>query len=111
MNEAISKLLKYSKSEKLKLEKQDINENIKSIVFFLKNQSSTNNITFVLELQAKIPKFKFDKEKIENAFLNLSLNAIQAIEDGGVITYKTWAFCLLFGLLREPVSIFPLRSS
>ncbi len=89
VNEAISKLLKYSKSEKLKLEKQDINENIKSIVFFLKNQSSTNNITFVLELQTKIPKFNFDKEKIENAFLNLSLNAIQAIEDGGVITYKT----------------------
>ena len=92
VNEAISNMLKYSKSEKLKLEKQSINENIKSIVFFLKNQSSTNNITFILELQANIPDFYFDKEKIENVFLNLSLNSIQAIEETnkkGIITYKT----------------------
>ena len=92
VNEAISNMLKYSKSEKLKLEKQNINENIKSIVFFLKNQSSTNNITFILELQANIPDFYFDKEKVENVFLNLSLNSIQAIEENnkkGVITYKT----------------------
>lgn len=92
VNEAISNLLKYSKSEKLKQEKQNINENIKSIVFFLKNQSSTNNITFILELQANIPNFYFDKEKIENVFLNLSLNSIHAIEESnvkGIITYKT----------------------
>ncbi len=89
VNEAISKLLKYSKTEKLKLEKHNINDLIKSIVFFLKNQSGINRITFVLELEPEIPAFNFDKEKIENAFINLSLNAVQAIEGKGIIVYKT----------------------
>ncbi len=74
INEAISKMLKYSKSEKLSLEKLNINENIKSMVFFLKNQSSTNNITFILELQRNIPNIYYDKEMVDNVFLNLSLN-------------------------------------
>ncbi len=89
VNEAITKLLKYSKTEQLKLEKNDINELIKSIVFFLKNQSNTNKITFILELHPKIPSFYFDKEQIESVLINLSLNAIQAIEDSGSITFRT----------------------
>ncbi|MCF6364769.1 MAG: ATP-binding protein [Bacteroidales bacterium] len=92
VNEAISKLLKYAKSEKLTLDKQCINETVKSIVFFIKSQSSTKNVVFILDLQDKIPEFYFDREKIENVFLNLTLNAIDAIEEKnirGVITYKT----------------------
>jgi signal transduction histidine kinase len=89
VNEAISKLLKYSGNEELKMETHDINESVKSIVFFLKNQSGTGRITFAMELQAKIPMFRFDKEKIENAVMNLGLNAIQAIEDRGIVTFST----------------------
>ncbi|NPA68146.1 MAG: HAMP domain-containing protein [Chlorobi bacterium] len=89
VNEAVSKLLRYAKSEKLNLKKNNINELIKSIVFFLKNRPGTNKITFVLELNPKIPEFYFDKEQTENAFMNISLNAIQAIEDAGIITYRT----------------------
>ncbi|MCF6184463.1 MAG: ATP-binding protein [Bacteroidales bacterium] len=89
VNEAVSKLLKYSKFETLNLEMQDINKLIKSIVFFLKNQSSTNRITFVLELQTDVPVFNFDKEQIENVLINLSLNSIQAIEGRGIIAYRT----------------------
>jgi signal transduction histidine kinase len=89
VNEAISKLLKYSGNEELKMETHDINESVKSIVFFLKNQSGTGRITFAMELQAKIPMFKFDKEKIENAIMNLGLNAMQAIENRGVVTFFT----------------------
>ena len=42
-----------------------------------------------MELQANIPMFKFDKEKIENAVMNLGLNAIQAIDEKGIITLTT----------------------
>ncbi len=89
VNEAISKLLKYSGNEALILEKHDINESVKSMVFFLKNQSGTNRITFLMELQAKIPMFTFDKQKIESVMMNLGLNAIQAIEDKGMVTFST----------------------
>ena len=89
VNEAVSKLLKYAKSEKLNLEKQDINELIKSIVFFLKNQSNTNKITFILELNPKLPEFLFDKEKMETVLINICLNALQAIDNNGIVIFKT----------------------
>ncbi len=89
VNEAVSKLLRYSRSKKLNLETQNINQLVKSVVFFLRNQSGTDKVTFVLELQSEIPDFKFDAEKIETALINLSLNAIQATGDKGNIVYRT----------------------
>jgi two-component system NtrC family sensor kinase len=89
VNEAISKLLKYSGNEELLLEPHDINESVRSIVFFLKNQAGTNRFKFLMDLQTGIPMFKFDKEKIENAVMNLGLNAIQSIEGKGNVTFKT----------------------
>jgi signal transduction histidine kinase len=89
VNEAISKLLKYSGNESLKLAVHDINESVSSIVFFLKNQAGRSRITFIPDLEVNIPMFKFDKEKIENAVMNLGINAMQAIDRNGTITFKT----------------------
>jgi len=89
VNDAVTKLLKYSRSEEMFFEENNINEVIQSIVFFLKNQSGSERITFVLDLDSKLPKINFDKEQMENVLMNLSLNAIQAIEGKGSITYKT----------------------
>jgi len=59
------------------------------LAFFLKNQNHHKKISFQLKLQANIPTFGFDQEKIENVLLNLGLNAIQAINDSGTITFRT----------------------
>ena len=58
-------------------------------MFFLKNQKQNKKINFVTDLQSEIPDFIFDTGQIENVLLNLSINAIQAIEDQGIIILRT----------------------
>jgi two-component system NtrC family sensor kinase len=89
VNDAVTKLLKYSKSQDLNAENNNMNEVIQSIVFFLKNQSGSERITYILDLDSKLPEVKFDREQTEIALMNISLNAIQAIFGKGSITYKT----------------------
>lgn len=89
VNDAITDLLKYSRSKTLELKEGDINELIKSLVLFLQNQSHNEKIKFNMELYPHVPVFKFDDEQIENVLLNLGLNAIQAINHIGTITFET----------------------
>jgi signal transduction histidine kinase len=89
VNIAISNLLKYSRHTDITLKQGNINEIITNLVFFLKNQKQNKKINFVTDLQAEIPEFIFDTEQIENVLLNLSINAIQATEDQGIIILRT----------------------
>ncbi len=89
VNSAVSNLLIYSHSKELKVHEGNINVLVKSLLLFLRSQDHNKSIKFHLNLQPKIPVFKFDHEKIENALLNLGLNAIQAIPKEGTITYTT----------------------
>jgi two-component system NtrC family sensor kinase len=89
VNNAISDLLKYARKKDLTLEMNELNEVIKPLVFFLESQVKTKEIMFNLILQDEIPLFRFDKMQMEDVLLNLGINAIQAINEKGTITFKT----------------------
>jgi signal transduction histidine kinase len=89
VNNAISNLLKYSRPVELNLHQGNINGLVEALVLFLGSQKVNKNIIFKLELQEGIPEFSFDAEQLENVLMNLGLNAIQAIEKEGQITYRT----------------------
>jgi two-component system NtrC family sensor kinase len=89
VNKAIANLLKYSRSHELNIQEGDLNEIIRSVVFFLENQSAHRNMRFSMELDPGIPHFDFDSEQIENVLLNLGLNAVQACQQNCSVTYST----------------------
>jgi signal transduction histidine kinase len=89
VNQAIANLLKFSRSKDISSEPGNINEILRSILFFLSNQKHDKTIKFELDLSEIIPMFSFDHELIENVIMNLTLNAIQAIPENVLITYTT----------------------
>jgi len=89
VNKAISNLLNYSRSKELNLQEGDINEIIKSVMFFLRNQVDQKIIHFQADLDPNLTPFRFDPEQIENVLLNLGLNAIQTISEEGEVLFKT----------------------
>jgi len=89
VNKAVSNLLNYSRSRELNVQEGDINEIIKSVVFFLENQALNKQIQFMLDLDTRIPLFEFDPEQVENVLLNLGLNAIHACDVKGLVSYET----------------------
>jgi two-component system, NtrC family, sensor kinase len=89
VNQAISNMLQYSRTKELFPQQGNINELIRSLVFFLKNQAHEKIINFETDLGQDVPEFAFDHELIEDVLLNLSFNAIQSIPDNGVILFST----------------------
>ncbi len=87
VNQAISNLLRFSRSKDLSLQQGNVNEIIKSQVFFLKSQAHEKPINFDVVLNDDVPDISFDHELIENVLLNLSFNAMQSISENGTIRY------------------------
>ena len=89
VNKAISNLLNYSRSKDLNIQEGEINEIIKSVVFFLNNQVHHKAIRIHVDLDNAMPLIRFDPEQIENVLLNLGMNALQTITNEGEITFRT----------------------
>ncbi len=89
VNQAISNMLQYSRTKELFPQQGNINELIRSLVFFLKNQAHDKTVNFETDFGQDVPDFAFDHELIEDVLLNLSFNAIQSIPDNGVIRFST----------------------
>ncbi|HGY55119.1 MAG TPA: HAMP domain-containing sensor histidine kinase [Caldithrix abyssi] len=85
VNKTINDLLRFSRPIDLQLAAGNINEVIRTMVFFLQNQVKTSDIQFITRLRPDIPVFDFDAKQIEAVLINLGLNAIQAIESKGFI--------------------------
>ena len=89
VNQAISNMLKFSRSKELYLQYGNVNDIIKSLLFFLEHQAHEKTVNFKMDLSKNIPEMNFDNELIENVLLNLSVNTIQSIPENGSIVYKS----------------------
>jgi PAS domain S-box-containing protein len=67
----------------------DINKTIQNILYFIEPQCKNNKIKVSCNLNSKLPVFYFNVDRIRQALLNIFLNAIQAMPDGGEIEVTT----------------------
>jgi two-component system NtrC family sensor kinase len=63
----------------------DINDAVKEVVGFLEKEISFRNIRLELNLSQNLPKIVTDKGQIQQVLLNIINNAIDAVEEGGII--------------------------
>jgi len=67
----------------------DINETINEVLGFVERELVYRNIRLVMDLGDKIPLVLIDKGQIQQVFLNIINNAIDAVNDGGLISIGT----------------------
>lgn len=70
-------------------EQVDINKTINETIDFLENESRYRNIDIQLDPQEDLPKIQSDSSQLQQIFLNIINNAIDAIGKGGDIKIKT----------------------
>ena len=76
----------------------DINEMTEHVFSLLSHTISEKRIRCEKRLSNDIPKFMADRNKIEQVLMNLTINAIQSMESGGVLIIKTSrdnGFCVI----------------
>jgi len=89
LNRSIGELLDYARPEQLKRELTELNELIEKTVSLVEVDAASYNINIVLSLAENLPSIYVDRDKVNQVVLNLFLNAIQAMPEGGVLSVQT----------------------
>ena len=78
-------LLDFSRQKAPVREEADLNGVIRRTVTMVERQASFHDILFELDLARELPRIKIDPGQIQQAILNLVINARDAMESGGRI--------------------------
>lgn len=85
----IKDLLDFSRSETLPIESSDLNRAINDSLLLVKHELTLHHILLKVDLCEKIPLLKLDINKIKQVFINLFINAVQAMGDSGILSVST----------------------
>jgi signal transduction histidine kinase len=89
LNETVMEFLSYSKQPKLTLAISHPNRIIEEVVSMLEFQGEHQGIKITAHLDGQVPEMVMDEKRMKQAFLNVVINAIQAMPSGGSLSIKT----------------------
>jgi len=88
-NNIIEGVLNFTRPKNILLGEADLNEIIEDALASLEKQGLFKKIEVVKELDPNIPVVNVDKVQMKEVFLNLVINAVQAMPEGGELTLIT----------------------
>ncbi|OGP92390.1 MAG: hypothetical protein A2Z19_04200 [Deltaproteobacteria bacterium RBG_16_54_18] len=88
--EIVRSLLEFARQSGPKLELTDVNRAITDGLHFLENQATFHNIEIIKELDPSIPPLWGSAGQLKQVFLNIMVNAADAMHGRGVLTIKTF---------------------
>lgn len=83
-------MLDFAASQELGLNPENLNAIVETSLNLLKHDFARNKITLVKNLSQSLPEILADKTRIEQVFVNLFLNAMHAMPNGGTLTVRTY---------------------
>ncbi len=89
INQTIDRLTKFARRDEPKQERININKLIDETLPLLEYQIRLENIKIVKDYTQGLTEISGDRNQLQEVFLNILLNAVQAMPDGGNITIKT----------------------
>ncbi|HID94894.1 MAG TPA: PAS domain S-box protein, partial [Candidatus Latescibacteria bacterium] len=84
-------LLGFARQKDPEKSPSDINKIIEESLMLLQNQAAFHNIRIIKELNSRLPLIMVDAGQIKQVFMNIILNAAQAMPEGGSLTINTGA--------------------
>ncbi|HEY5974186.1 MAG TPA: ATP-binding protein [Geobacteraceae bacterium] len=93
LDKTVNDLLFFGKPTQPEPTYTDVNAALKKTLLFAAQHrgGKASHIEKVLELQDALPPVYVDQKQIQQVFLNLILNAIQAMQEGGTLTVRSYA--------------------
>ena len=85
----IEDYLRLVRMPKARRKPEDVNDLVLDVLRFIEVEQQRRPIRFLRELDPDLPAAEIDADKIRQVLLNLLVNAIQAMPEGGEITVRT----------------------
>jgi signal transduction histidine kinase len=83
LDEVVQGFLKFTRPEDLKLQRVHVADLIDEILPIVDVEATPRNVEVRVDIPADLPAVQADSGMLEQAFLNLCLNAVQAMPQGG----------------------------
>ncbi len=85
----VKELLEFARQTSHMVKLHDLNEAIVRTMFLLENQTLFQNIEIVKNFEENLPQVPVDIQQMNHVFMNIILNAAQAMEGKGTLTLTT----------------------
>jgi len=87
----VRQLLDFSQQHEPEFSPSNINDVVEKVLVLTEHALAAKKIGLDKQLQRDLPALMVDRHMMEQVLMNLVLNAVQAIKDGGAITIRTRA--------------------
>jgi signal transduction histidine kinase len=85
----VKELLEFTRQTRHFMQPHDINQTISRTIFLLENQTLFHNIEIEKNIMPTPPPIMADTQQLNHMFMNIILNAAQAMDGKGKLTLKT----------------------
>jgi signal transduction histidine kinase len=89
LNEIVSQFLSLARPARLTLTEEPLAPVLQGLAALLASQASAQGVRIVQELHLDGATVRMDKSQLTQAFMNLVLNALQAVPSGGTVTIRS----------------------
>jgi len=91
LNKIVERILDFARTTEPKLSPVNLNELVEELSLLVRHKLANQGVELVRRLQPDLPPVMGDATQLEQAFLNLILNAAEAMPEGGTLTIATRA--------------------
>ncbi len=89
LNGAVSQFLDYAKPYTLNLKPHAVEPLIQKSISLIKANNLSDNVRIETDFHPELPPVQIDPEQMIQVILNIAINAIDAMPDGGVLSFRT----------------------
>lgn len=82
LNQVVSQYLSMARMQKSQQQDVDVNQAIRDVLALISQPAARQNVELAFQ-ENQLPGIEGDQTQLKQAFLNLALNALQAMPDGG----------------------------
>jgi signal transduction histidine kinase len=97
LNKIVEQILDFARSTEPKLSSVNINQLLDDLALLIRHKLRNQQIHFLRRLDPALPEIMADPTQLAQAFLNLTLNAVEAMPKGGILTISSRAVRLRQG--------------
>ena len=89
LNRVVEQILDFARSTEPRLAPVDVNQLLDDLSLLTRHKLRQQRVEVVRDLNPRLPQIQGDATQLEQAFLNLTLNAVEAMPQGGRLTITT----------------------
>lgn len=98
LNRIVERFLDFARTAEPAMERIQLNEVVEELCLLVRHKLGQQNIQLERDLAPDLPPVRADASQLEQSFLNVVLNAAEAMPEGGTLRLRTFARDGLVGL-------------